>query len=131
MSVIWIKALPDRPARTDASRLARTAWVPCRPGADLTEFADATNGRTLDSAVDPTRHIRTERLLPLAELAAITVSKSFYTCVTDGEDAAEHQFSAIHGELIKEVVLRVRVFGDACMDRSIGVAADCFPDWND
>lgn len=95
------------------------------------EFADAINGRTFDFAVDLTRHLRTERLLPLAELVALAVSKSFCTCVTDGEDAAELQFSAIHGALIEEVVLRVCAFDDAGMDRSIDAAADCFPDRND
>jgi hypothetical protein len=94
------------------------------------EFADAINGRMFDSAVDLTRHLRTERPLSLAELAALAVSRTFCTCVTDGEDAAEHQFSAIHGELIEEVILRVRAFDYACRDRSIDAAADCFPDQN-
>ena len=72
------------------------------------EFADAINGQTFAKAVDLTRRLQSEERAPLVEHAALAVSQTFCTCVTDGEDAAEHQFSAIHRQLILEVVTRVR-----------------------
>ena len=71
------------------------------------EYADAINTVTFAAAVCLTRELQLERSQPLAHSAAEAVSRTFCACVTDGEDAAEHRFSAIHRELIEEVIARV------------------------
>ena len=72
------------------------------------EFSDAINGQTFAVAVDLTRQVQSSERAPLVDHAALAVAQTFCTCVTDGEHAAEHQFSAIHRELILEVVKHVR-----------------------
>lgn len=41
-------------------------------------------------------------------IASEAVSRAYCSCVTDGEDAAEHQFSKIHGNLIDQLEFRLR-----------------------
>ncbi len=72
------------------------------------EYADTINTATFAAAVSLTRDLQLERSEPVAQSAAEAVSRTFCACVTDGEDAAEHRFSAIHRELIEEVIARVR-----------------------
>lgn len=72
------------------------------------EYADAINTATFAAAVCLTRELQLGRSETLAQSAAEAVSRTFCACVTDGEDAAEHRFSAIHRELIEEVIARVR-----------------------
>lgn len=72
------------------------------------EYADAINSATFATAVRLTRELQLGRSEVLAQSAAEAVSRTFCACVTDGEDAAEHSFSAIHRELIAEVIARVR-----------------------
>lgn len=67
------------------------------------EYNDAIDRATIAAAVRLTRKLGLARAAPLSELAAEAVSKTFCTCVTEGEDAAEGQFSAIHKQLIEQV----------------------------
>ena len=72
------------------------------------EYSDTINGATFAAAVSLTQALQSERREPLATSAAEAVSRTFCACVTDGEDAAEHRFSEIHRQLIKEVIARAR-----------------------
>lgn len=72
------------------------------------EYADAINSATFTAAVSLARELQLERSEPVAQSAADAVSRTFCACVTDGEDDAEHRFSAIHRQLIDEVIVRVR-----------------------
>jgi len=48
-------------------------------------------------------------------IATEAVSHSYCACVTDGEDAAERQFSKIHRNLIDDLELKLRRFvGEEC-----------------
>lgn len=67
------------------------------------EYADAIDSETIAAAVRLTRELGSMRAAPLSELAAEAVSKTFCTCVVDGEDAAERQFSTLHRRLIEQV----------------------------
>ena len=67
------------------------------------EYSDAIDPETITAAVRLTRELASQRTAPLSELAAEAVSKTFCTCVVDGEDAAERQFSALHKRLIEQV----------------------------
>jgi hypothetical protein len=67
------------------------------------EYADAIDPETIAAAVRLTRELGSVRTAPVSELAAEAVSKTFCTCVVNGEDAAERRFSAIHTRLIEQV----------------------------
>ena len=67
------------------------------------EYSDAIDPQTIAIAVRLTRKLGAERAVPVSEVAAEAVSKTFCTCVTDGEDAAERRFSPIHKRLIEEI----------------------------
>lgn len=69
------------------------------------EYADAIDPETIAAAVRLTRELGSTRATPVSELAAEAVSKTFCSCVVNGEDAAERQFSAIHTRLIEQVAL--------------------------
>ncbi len=72
------------------------------------EYGEAINPGTFALAVSIARQLRLERPDPLEELAAEAVALAFCTCVTEGEDAAEHRLSDVHGKLIEEVAEQVR-----------------------
>lgn len=72
------------------------------------EYSDTINGATFAAAVSLTRALQSERREPVVTSAAEAVLRTFCTCVTNGEDAAEHRFSEIHRQLIEEVSARVR-----------------------
>jgi hypothetical protein len=84
------------------------------------EYSDTINTVTFEKAVSLARQLQSERHEPVAKSAEEAVWKSFCVCVTDGEDAAENRFSAIHRELIEEVIARVRV-ADSASEGSIDV----------
>lgn len=97
------------------------------------EYSDSINPATFAAAVQRTQQLCVERRAPLAELASIAVSESFCSCVTAGEDAAEHHLSGIHAELIAQFVARVQAANDVPRDRGnkdIGSAASVMTDVN-
>jgi hypothetical protein len=67
------------------------------------EYSDTIDTETIAAAVRLTRALGSASTAPLSELAAKAVSQTFCTCVTEGEDAAERQFSAIHARLVEQV----------------------------
>ncbi|WP_339913111.1 hypothetical protein [uncultured Brevundimonas sp.] len=95
------------------------------------EFADTINRKTVGSAVDLPRRLRIECPLPLVVLTPPVAGRTFGAGVTDGDDAAQHQVSALHGDRIEEVVLGVAAFDAAGVAHTTDTAADCFPDRND
>lgn len=67
------------------------------------EYTDAIDTKTMAAAGRLTRKLGSARTAPLFERAAEAASQTFCTCVTEGEDVAEGQFSAIHTRLIEQV----------------------------
>lgn len=94
------------------------------------EFADANHTKTLGSAVDLTRPLRTERTSPPQSWRPRPWREPFCSCVVDDEDATERQFSAIHGQLVEAVVSRIRTFDADCVDRATDTS-NWVPDRND
>lgn len=95
------------------------------------EFADTIDRKTVGSAVDLPRRLRIECPLSLVVLTASAAGRTFGTGVTADDAAAEHLFSALHGDRIEEVVLGVGAFDAAGVAHTTDTAADCFPDRND
>lgn len=71
------------------------------------EYPDAINPNHMTNAVSLTLDLLLQRDEPLAVLAAEAVSRTFCTCVTAGEDAAEGRLSVIHAKLIEAVIAQV------------------------
>lgn len=79
------------------------------------------NDASFATAVGLARQLQSERSEPLIESASEAVSRTFCACVTGGEDAAEHRFSAIHRRLIDEVVARARCADTLSQENNLDV----------
>lgn len=95
------------------------------------EFASTINRKTVGSAVDLPRRLRIECPFPLIVLTGPVGGRTFGTGVTDDDNAAQHQLSALHGDRIEAVVLGVGALDAAGVAHTTDTAADCFPDRND
>ena len=68
------------------------------------EYPDVIDAAKMSDAVSLTLELLSRRDEPLQVLAAEAVSRTFCTCVTAGEDAAEGHPSVIHDALTETVV---------------------------
>jgi hypothetical protein len=71
------------------------------------EYPDVIDRTKVAHAVSLTRDLLSQRTEPLSVLVEEAVARTFCSCVTGGEDAAEGHFSAIHATLIETVVAEV------------------------
>jgi hypothetical protein len=86
-------------------------------------YRDAVNDEILDAAARLAVRGCGPRGTLTRELAGAAVHDAFCSCVTDAEDEIEHRLSAIHEELINEVLKRAQ--GMLGMARSAdGTATD-------
>ena len=79
------------------------------------EYAEAINERAAESALSFALRRLAKGRTDYRRIACEAVSHSYCACVTDGEDAAEHQFSKIHRNLIDQLELELRrLVGEEC-----------------
>jgi hypothetical protein len=76
------------------------------------EYAEAINENASERALAFGVRQLAEGRSDYGRIASEAVSFAYCACVTDGEDAAEHQFSKIHRNLIEEVELKLRRLGE-------------------
>lgn len=77
------------------------------------EYGEAINAETFERAVRLAWELNCARpALPLEQIASEAVARSYCTCVTDGEDAAEQRFSDVHRRLVEEVEARLKTNSD-------------------
>lgn len=68
------------------------------------EYGEAINAESSKRTLEVALELKVARpAAPLEEIAREAVARSYCTCVTDGEDLAEHRFSDVHRRLIEEV----------------------------
>ena len=75
------------------------------------EYAEAINEGAAERALAFGMRQLEKGRTDYGRIASEAVSVAYCACVTDGEDAAEHQFSKIHRNLIEEVELKLRALG--------------------
>lgn len=75
------------------------------------EYAEAINDEAAELAFAIALQLRAEGAGNLSEIATRAVASAYCVCVTDGEDAAEHRFSLIHQQLIKDLERRLSAAG--------------------
>lgn len=71
------------------------------------EYPDVIDREKVARAASLTRDLLSQRTEALSILAEEAVGRTFCSCVTGGEDAAEGHFSVIHAKLIETVVAEV------------------------
>ncbi|MEZ0495752.1 hypothetical protein [Sphingomonas sp. IW22] len=71
------------------------------------EYPDAINTARMQRAVDLALHLNNYRSDNLSVLVGEAVDRTFCTCVTYAEDAAEGRLSGIHKALIDAVMAKV------------------------
>jgi hypothetical protein len=77
------------------------------------EYAEAINEEAAERAMSFALHGLTKGRSDYRALASEAVTHAYCVCVTQGEDAAEHQFSKIHRNLIDQLELKLRrLFGE-------------------
>lgn len=71
------------------------------------EYGEAINSEAFHRAVEISKRLRGEGQ-SVADAASRGVAEAYCVCVTDGEDAAERQFSEVHRKLVDEVIGHLR-----------------------
>ncbi len=72
------------------------------------EYGEAISDVAARRALETARELQARQSgRSLREVAAEAVARAYCVCVTAGEDAAEHQFSQVHRDLIDDLVERL------------------------
>ena len=72
------------------------------------EYVEAINSDAFAEAVKIARRLHGDGKQLISDAASQAVAQAYCVCVTDGEDAAEHQFSEVHSKLIDDVARCLR-----------------------
>jgi len=73
------------------------------------EYGDAISHEAFERALAIADALTRKDSRPPSAIAAEAVSQAFCVCVVDGEDAAEGRLSAVHRNLIENVVARLNL----------------------
>jgi hypothetical protein len=71
------------------------------------EYGEAISSEAFRRAIEISKRLREEGR-NTADAASRGVAQAYCVCVTDGEDAAERQFSEVHRKLIDDVIEHLR-----------------------
>jgi hypothetical protein len=88
------------------------------------EYGDAISHEAFERALAIAEALTRKDSRPPSAIAAEAVSQAFCVCVVDGEDAAEGRLSAVHRNLIENVVARLNLVGVSHLSHST-VSSGC------